>query len=206
MILVISESYERYTYWCIQNGWNPRGPEVCYVNKIFELRGWKHGTAVVIESLPSSSVIGLISYDGLLHQLKSRGFIIYEKDEMARKAYVYVDTDFMYLYTPYIEELVDDIRDLPAREWLPDDRCWKVPTNFRDIVDQLLSKYFKTVEWSKQQSAAPDWLEELFKAIPVIHQQRVYRALAVAFHPDTGGSPEMMRRINEVYDKHKSRP
>ena len=197
MILVISESYRRYAYWCVQNGWNPRGPEVRYVDAPYELHGYSRGTAVVIESLPPW-------HYGLDSLLKSCGLITYAKDEMARKAYVYVDTDFMYLYTPYIEELVDEIRDLPAREWLPDDRCWKVPTNFRDIVDQLLSKYFKNIEWSKQQSVAPDWLEELFKSVPAVHQQRIYRALAVAFHPDTGGSPEMMRRINDTYDKHKA--
>lgn len=45
-----------------------------------------------------------------------------------------------------------------------------------------------------------DWVKELFNILPFQHRQRVYRALAAAFHPDVGGDQEVMKRVNVAYD------
>jgi ribosomal protein L37AE/L43A len=46
-----------------------------------------------------------------------------------------------------------------------------------------------------------DWVREMFRAVPKEHRQRVYRAMALAFHPDHGGDADMMRRINLINDE-----
>jgi len=50
-----------------------------------------------------------------------------------------------------------------------------------------------------------DWVEELFRSVPVEHLQRVCRALAAAFHPDVGGDLEIMKRVNMAHEK-RARP
>jgi hypothetical protein len=48
---------------------------------------------------------------------------------------------------------------------------------------------------------APAWLEAAFKAVAPDQRSRLYRQLAVAFHPDTGGDARLMTALNAVRER-----
>lgn len=131
---------------------------------------------------------------------------------MARKARIIVDDGEAYVYTPYIESLVYDLRELPVRRWDSERRCWIVPEIFVDDVIDILSGYKDvlsgvqvsgTTRSSKHRPPDFNWVDELFAELPSQALTRVYRSLAYAFHPDVGGNPEIMKQINLAYERRR---
>ena len=49
------------------------------------------------------------------------------------------------------------------------------------------------------------WPDALFTACPESQRQKVYRALALAFHPDTGGDQRAMVEIIAAFERHQPR-
>ncbi len=82
---------------------------------------------------------------------------------------------------------------------------WSVREQYLDNVVSLLQDYFPGEEiTSDLVSESADWVTGMFLACPEKHRDRVFRALAMAFHPDTGGNAKTMERINEEYQRLKA--
>lgn len=83
-----------------------------------------------------------------------------------------------------------------------------VIVDFEDVADRSDPKVFwrnvvsvRLVNATPSPVGSTDWVKELFATVPKAHVQRVYRALASAFHPDVGGDAETMKRINAAYGR-----
>jgi len=103
---------------------------------------------------------------------------------------IVVDGADLLVFAPY--ELRDTIKALPRRRWDPTRKCW------RPLLEAL--RRHGSVD---DQTDSTGWISDLFAVVPTRHRERVYRALAVACHPDTGGSNALMARLNAEYDRRK---
>ena len=87
--------------------------------------------------------------------------------------------------------------------------CWRVHKVSLAEVEELMERFFPgqpiesdLVGTEITPAALPsgDWLQAAFATVPLHKSRHLYRALAMIFHPDTGGSEEMMKKLNEVYE------
>lgn len=126
-------------------------------------------------------------------------------------AHIVVDGDQLRIFTPYHEDFVADIRDLPARRWDRDERCWIAPTALLEAVERICLTYFDDVkiDGDPRQHSQPlehqlaDCLHAVFRLAARDRRERLWRALAAVLHPDVGGDSEAMRTVNGVWDHYR---
>lgn len=117
--------------------------------------------------------------------------------------------------TPYNKEFIDNLKLMvnpSMRRWNPTTKLWSVHSlALPDTVD-LLKVYFDEVisavgqSQTQQQSVSVDIFGQLFKtlkSLPNGNMTKVYSSLAVAVHPDHGGSNELMTQLNKAYNDNK---
>jgi len=114
------------------------------------------------------------------------------------------------LHTPYDKNFVQELKDRiqPShRQWNPGQGVWHVNELFLDVAVELTRKFFNEV--------TTDLLQEEPKAVgnmfvPVLQalaglpndgMDKVYKTLAMALHPDVGGSNELMTKLNQAYQE-----
>lgn len=98
----------------------------------------------------------------------------------------------------------DVIKDTPGRYWDSDRRRWFIPVAaVSSLKNRLEAEGFAVDIAAPQPGTSGDWVEDLFAAIPPEARTKVYRALAAGLHPDVGGDPELMKRINVIYDRYR---
>lgn len=100
---------------------------------------------------------------------------------------------------PYDPKVVAALKDeLPTRRWDPDDRAWEVPSEYAPLVEKILARFHLRVQTLNRPNPV-DWVEEVFSVVSGDNARILYLGLSKAFHPDQGGDPEIMRRINDAY-------
>jgi len=116
-------------------------------------------------------------------------------------------TGWVDLVTPYNAGFVRDLKEsiqTSHRKWNPDMKVWQVNQIYLDKAVLLLKKYFDEV--TTDLLTEPEVPANLFKPIfeilrklPNGNMDKIYRTLAMAVHPDHGGSDELMKKLNEAY-------
>jgi len=128
------------------------------------------------------------------------------------------DAGWFDIVTPYNADFVENLKSLisPAyRRWDPANKLWKIRESALEDVVNLLMVYYDTVESSvggsttnstNAPSVGGNMFDELFstlKGLPNGNMDKVYLALSKGVHPDTGGTNDLMRQLNEAYQKNK---
>ena len=119
--------------------------------------------------------------------------------------------DWLRLYAPYDPDLISSLkRNIPqyARRWDPEQRCWLVLDSHHRLLDRTLEEHGYTPEYFghalpgvSDVKALTEPIEALFLEVPQHLRQKLFRHLAMALHPDNGGSEDMMKRLNVVWDR-----
>lgn len=112
------------------------------------------------------------------------------------------------------------------RKWMPDERCWWISSPgmmrmydlFADVREAMNNHAAHRSQGQQQQyrqsrqqshtrgNVAPVEVAEAFVALyllpsaPLAVIKAAYRALAVIHHPDHGGNPETMKRLNLAHE------
>ena len=116
---------------------------------------------------------------------------------MRPRVFVRQQGDELHVYSPF--EAKDDVKSLPRRRWDADRKCWIVPAEHRRQMLDALRRTCDVID----ETGSVAWISEMFAVVPTRHRERVYRALSMCLHPDVGGSNEMMRALNVVYEKYR---
>jgi succinate dehydrogenase flavin-adding protein (antitoxin of CptAB toxin-antitoxin module) len=104
-------------------------------------------------------------------------------------------------------EAVDEIRsEVPKgkKNWNPDLKIWEFSVEALETVVSILSKHFQRVvdltrETPTVQSS--NGADQLLSLVDQEDAKKIYRLLAIKYHPDRGGSSEVMAKINQVFSK-----
>ena len=118
-------------------------------------------------------------------------------------------TGWIDLVTPYSEGFVRDLKDSiqPGhRKWNPDAKVWQVNQIYLDKVIPLLRKYFDevTTDLLAEPEAPANLFRPVFdvlKRLPNGSADKIYRSLAMAVHPDHGGTDTLMKLLNAAYQE-----
>jgi hypothetical protein len=111
------------------------------------------------------------------------------------RVFVRQSGDELHVYSPF--EARDDVKSLPRRRWDAERKCWIVPFTHRRQVLDVLRQTCDVID----ETNSIAWIAELFAVVPPRHRERVWRALAMACHPDVGGTNALMAAINREYEK-----
>lgn len=113
---------------------------------------------------------------------------------------------------PYDPPCIEDIKswiETSGRMWNPITKFWEVKEIHLETLVSILKKHFgdKVTQNLTTEVASPKNLFvpvfEALKKLPNGDIKRVYRLLAQAFHPDAGGTNELMSKLNEAYSEVK---
>jgi hypothetical protein len=146
---------------------------------------------------------------------------------MSLPVYVEVSLPWYYLTFKYHPEVVEDLKfDLPvySRGWDPDRRAWRIAYDYAHEAFDILKRYGYRIEPYSDPSEAEEPEPEpereyryepykngnrtLTTAWQTLHiaegappevVRAAYRAMAKLHHPDTGGSEEKMKEINDAW-------
>lgn len=133
--------------------------------------------------------------------------------------------NWVILLTPYNAEFVQDLKFyIPSsyRVWNPDDKHWVISKRYIRDLENLCKTHFGGLDQSnmneertrqnttgsgQQKKEKPitgitPAIEAVFK-LDSSKSKKLYSALAKVFHPDVGGSDEVMTAINNVFDRYK---
>ena len=113
--------------------------------------------------------------------------------------------------TPYNADFVQNIKSLIApsmRSYDPATKMWSCHAGaLAEVVDLLKVYYDEVINCVPVEDNKPQDLlcvfDELFKMIPGEYQDKVYKALVQAVHPDHGGSNDNMVKLNKAYGDNK---
>jgi len=117
---------------------------------------------------------------------------------------------------PYFSDItpkmVADIKtyiDSSSRRWNPDTKFWEIKETCLGTLITILKKYFGdnvTQNLTTEEKFSSNVFKPLFdilKSMPNDNMDKVYAALAIAIHPDHGGSDEQMKLLNGAYQEAK---
>ena len=83
----------------------------------------------------------------------------------------------------------------------PTCQCGAPPTKQTPQGALLCAKCAEEYERRAAIAQAPNWLTLAFRACAPDQRQKLYRQLATVFHPDSGGSEELMKALNAVKER-----
>ena len=128
--------------------------------------------------------------------------------------------DSVKLVTPYIADFVEDLKMIipPShRKWNPLASCWEIHETYLNELVELCKEYFSAIETNLINSSneAPkvaarpqtsdDVLIAVFAMVGKDKADKLYQQLAKVFHPDAGGSNDLMTKLNKAYEEVKRR-
>jgi hypothetical protein len=106
----------------------------------------------------------------------------------------------------FVYELKEEI-PFPHRQYNAEDRTWDISESYLPALMRILKEHFDTVQnliiKEKVLPIKGNLFEEVFKVLQPEYCSVVYKALAQAVHPDHGGTNQMMKYLNEAYEKVK---
>jgi hypothetical protein len=89
---------------------------------------------------------------------------------------------------------------LTQREWLPDKRAWRFSPAALPMLKPILKDIYKDIQMLGVPKALPATkFDQLIAKLTAEDKVQVYRLLAAKYHPDKGGSHEIMTLINIVF-------
>jgi hypothetical protein len=118
--------------------------------------------------------------------------------------------------SPYGGDFLTDLKAaVPpfARTWNAEEKHWRIAKAWAGIAVRVTKQYFTVMEAGKEhaRSQAPPWCDcahydptsahsalHLLPSAPPELIKVAYRCLAQPRHPDHGGDPETMKRINRA--------
>ena len=113
---------------------------------------------------------------------------------------------------PYHAGLVAALKSgIPSygRSYDPATKVWSVGASYADLAVGLLRRFFPDARIERPRaSARPDEHFRVLHLLPSAPPQLIdgaYRVLARLHHPDAGGDPEVMRRLNAARDALRER-
>ncbi len=124
--------------------------------------------------------------------------------------------DIAIIATPYSRMFVDELKvAVPHeyREWGADEKVWRVQHPYDRQAASLLKKHFPHAEiearwesrqWSSNQGCKCDADHRALFICADAPREVVtaaFKALAKQAHPDRGGNPIVMQKLNEVYER-----
>lgn len=116
------------------------------------------------------------------------------------RAVITVDRYTAFVRFPYDADLVAAFKNrYPGRKWVPESKAWEIPGSMVKDCAEWLNRKVSHCEIIEVEDDT-DWVTLIFDVVPNAHRQSLYRVLSRAFHPDTGGDTETMKRINEAYN------
>jgi len=113
---------------------------------------------------------------------------------------------------PYDRPCIEDIKswiETSGRRWNPDTKFWEVKEIHLSTLVTILKKHFGDKVTQNLTTADANVVPEnmfvpvfeALKSMPNGGMTKVYRALAMACHPDKGGTNELMSKLNEAYEE-----
>ena len=116
---------------------------------------------------------------------------------------------YVRVITPFVQDFVDSLKEeVPSshRQWDPIAKHWEISETYLPELSRLLQQYF--VEVTTDLRNPPPIREGtdfavIFQLCSPQNRARLYQSLAFAFHPDRGGSDEIMVRINHAWEASK---
>lgn len=140
----------------------------------------------------------------------------------AENGWVKVRAPYDERFTPlFVEELKSNI-NWKLRQWNASEKVWMVDPSALDTLIDVAKKYYSQVtvlngkDMGQEERYDPfrarnigqikgngeySVIAELLKAASMECLKKVYKAMVVEFHPDHGGDPDTMKRLNTVWDK-----
>lgn len=124
------------------------------------------------------------------------------KDEVATLS---VDTSsasviFKAPLNDHIIQRITDAVPLTQRQWMPDKQSWRFSPAAIPILKPILRDEYKDVQMLGVPKALPSTkFDQLINKLTKEDKAAVYRLLASKYHPDKGGSHEVMTLINMVF-------
>jgi hypothetical protein len=104
---------------------------------------------------------------------------------------------------PLTEALIKRIENavpITQREWLKDKRAWRFSPACINILKPILKDTYKDIQMLGVPKALPSTkFDQLMSKLTKDDKALVYRLLASKYHPDKGGSHEVMTLINTVF-------
>ncbi len=117
--------------------------------------------------------------------------------------------------TPYDEKLVLDLKNYiepGSRKWDAETKYWEVKDTCLGTLITILKKHFgenviQTLTQDEKRANANPFVElfMILKKMPNANLDKVYNSLALALHPDRGGSTAQMTALNQAYDEIKKK-
>lgn len=113
---------------------------------------------------------------------------------------------------PYKEKVIAKIRaEIPKgkKAWNPEGKIWEFSVETIDVLIKILHEHFDQV--LDLTHPAPPMLTSQNGGDPLLSLldeediNRIYKVLAKRHHPDVGGNPNLMAKINAVFAKFKER-
>lgn len=110
-------------------------------------------------------------------------------------------------FTPFNANFVTELKETipPAhRKWIPEGKYWLVQEAYLRTLKSILKKYYKQVDVEEvpiQPISTCDVASEVLRMCPEANRKNLFRALSLAFHPDVGGSNEVMKSINLTWEE-----
>lgn len=104
------------------------------------------------------------------------------------------------------EDLVRELKDsIPSefRRWDPIEKRWLFSPLYLADVEAICRHYFSPESVSLDIAggvSSSELFVQLFDLLRGEERERVYRTLAMALHPDRGGSTELMKQLNNAHD------
>ena len=102
-------------------------------------------------------------------------------------------------YNPFFNERLKKSIESKYRNWSPVNKCWEIhPSKMKD-VQAICGEFYKGVQIIGQKPVLGTKFEKLLSQLTKDDKASIYRLMALKYHPDKGGSHEVMSLINEVF-------
>lgn len=103
------------------------------------------------------------------------------------------------LYNPFFNQRLKERVEPKYRNWNPTNKCWELhPSKMKD-VQQICQEFYKGVQIIGQKPVLGSKFEKLLSKLTKDDKVSIYRLMALKYHPDKGGSHEVMSLLNEVF-------
>jgi len=134
------------------------------------------------------------------------------------KVTVWVDGAWIKIRAPYdkgrtpacIQDLKDNI-PVGSRKWDPDEKVWKVDPAHDAVLMEILGRWYDEVCVLELNKPAPAPMQQgedpygkMLRLCPDSVMPKVYRTIAAALHPDTGGDQAKMAELNVIWEQIKT--
>lgn len=106
--------------------------------------------------------------------------------------------------TPYNADFVDELKSniQPShRQWDPDNKHWLINDLYLEDLVNMCQRHYDEIETDLKEGDTEheNLFTQVFEILPEDSRKNVYRVLALALHPDKGGSEELMKKLNEAF-------